>query len=48
MTDVRRILHLTQRTIGDARAIARGRTGQRLFNRIVGRLSNRVLGRIWR
>lgn len=35
---VRRALHLTNRTLGDINAIKRGKIGNRIFNRVLGRI----------
>jgi hypothetical protein len=43
----RRLLHLTQRTIGDVDAARRGRIGKRVYNRALGRIANRILSRLW-
>lgn len=48
LVQARRWAYLTQRTLGDARAIQTGRVGQRVTNRIMGRLISRMLRGLWR
>lgn len=43
----RRLLHLAERTIGDMRAVRRGRISQRVANRLIGRAVGRALRRVW-
>lgn len=44
----RRAAYLTQRALGDARAIQTGRVGERVANRVMGRLISRMLRGLWR
>lgn len=34
--------------IGDARALQTGRIGQRIVNRLAGRIVARLMGKVWR
>ena len=45
---LRRQLFLTQRTLGDIQAMRNGRGVQRFENRLMGRLVNRFMRRLWR
>jgi hypothetical protein len=36
------------RLSADARAVKRGRAGQRAANKLIGRTAGRALGRLWR
>lgn len=45
--NVREATYRLARALGDWRALARGRVAQRLFNRTIGRLAARILGRWW-
>lgn len=44
----RRWLFLGSRALGDAQAVKRGRIGQRVVNRTVGRQVNKAMKGIWR
>jgi hypothetical protein len=46
--NVRAWLYRLARLLGDVRAVERGRVGQRLWNRSVGRASRRILRRLWK
>lgn len=48
MADLRRKLFLAQRTIGDVKAVTRGRIWQRIWNRWIGRKSNRLMRKVWK
>lgn len=42
-----RILHLTNRTVRDVNAIQRGKIGQRIGNRVMGRLVSKAMKGAW-
>lgn len=44
----RRLAHRTSVLLGDARAVQRGRIGQRITNRIIGRGVSRLMRGVWR
>lgn len=44
----RRAFYLTSRTLGDVQAVKRGRVGQRITNRIVGRAMSKAMKGVWR
>lgn len=44
----RRAAHRTEVLLGDVRAIQTGRYGQRIANRVLGRLAGRALRGLWR
>lgn len=44
----RRIAHRTEVVLGDVRAVQRGRIGQRIANRFLGRLIGRATRGLWR
>lgn len=44
----RRIAHRTEVALGDVRAVQRGRIGQRVANRVLGRIVGRGLRGLWR
>ena len=48
INQARRVLRLTERTLGDIQAVQRGRIGQRLANRIMGRAVSRLTRGLWR
>lgn len=44
----RRAAHRTEVILGDVRAVQRGRIGQRIANRFLGRMIGRLTRGIWR
>ena len=48
LSKIRRACYRTARVLGDAQAVTRGRIGQRLMNRWIGRTAARVLRKVWR
>lgn len=44
----RRLAHRTSVVLGDVRAVQRGRIGERIVNRVLGRLAGRALRSAWR
>lgn len=48
VVQARRGTYLVSRTLGDVRAAQTGRIGQRIANRIMGRLISRMLRGLWR
>lgn len=48
INQARRFLAKTNILLGDVQAVKRGRYAQRVHNRILGRLANRVMRRLWR
>jgi hypothetical protein len=44
----RRAAHRTEVLLGDVRAIQTGRYGQRVANRVTGRLLSRLMRGLWR
>ena len=48
LSKLRGLLYKTARIIGDVQAIRHGRIVKRIHNRIVGRLSGKLLRRIWK
>ena len=45
---LRRMLYLAQRTVGDFNAASKGRVFGRVFNRLIGRQANRLMRGVWR
>lgn len=43
-----RLLHLTQRTVRDVDAVRKGRVGERVANRLIGKVAGNVLRGVWR
>jgi hypothetical protein len=48
MNGIRAWLYMVAKLLGDAQAIARGRIWQRAFNRLTGKVSGRVMGKVWK
>lgn len=48
ISQTRRALHLLERSLGDYQAVKRGRVGQRIVNRTMGRAVARAMRRLWR
>ena len=48
LSKLRNLLYKTARVLGDVQAVRRGRIVKRIHNRIVGRLSSKILRRIWK
>jgi len=48
INDTRRLLHLTERALGDYNALRRGRLTERVTNRIMGRIVSRAMSHLWR
>lgn len=45
---VRSWLYFFTKILGDVNAVKRGRVRQRIQNRLVGRTTARILGKLWR
>jgi hypothetical protein len=48
LNSIRSILYSLARILGDVQAVRRGRIGQRIQNRMAGRIADRLLRRIFR
>ena len=48
LSKLRGLFYKTARVLGDVQAVRRGRIVKRIHNRIVGRLSSKILNRIWK
>lgn len=48
LNTARRVSYLVSRTLGDLQAVRRGRIGERIFNRIVGRIVSGLMRSVWR
>jgi hypothetical protein len=48
MSALRAILYMLARLLGDAQAVKRGRVGQRVANRMIGRAVGKATRRLWR
>lgn len=48
LNQIRRAEYKNARLLGDIQAARRGRLPQRLFNRAVGRMTPRMLRKVWR
>jgi len=48
INQARRALFLANRTLGDVNAIKRGRIGQRVTNRVLGRVASGLMRGLWR
>ena len=46
--NLRSLLYLFARLLGDTQAVRRGRVGRRIGRRIVGRATGRALGRLFK
>lgn len=47
INEIRSALRKTNVFLGDVRALQTGKIGQRIFNRVVGRLAARAMSKIW-
>ena len=48
LNQARRALFLANRILGDINAVKRGRIGQRVTNRVLGRVASGLMRELWR